>query len=123
MGAAVDYLTALGMENIHVHTQSLAAYALDKLRSIDGLAIHGAAEVRAGVIPVTMQGIHAHDLAQLLDAEGVAVRAGLHCAHPLHACMSLPATTRASFYLYNTFEEVDRLADALNKAYSLFHRK
>ncbi len=122
LGTAVDYLNMLGMDKIHQHTQALTVYALEKLRTVDGLKIHGAAESRAGVIALTLENVHAHDLASMLDAEGIAVRAGMHCTHPLHTCLNIPATTRASFYLYNTFDEADQLAAALRKAHALFHR-
>ncbi len=122
LGVAVDYLNALGMDKIHHHTQALTVYALEKLRAVDGVKIYGAAESRAGVIALTLDNVHAHDVASMLDAEGIAVRAGMHCTHPLHTCLNIPATTRASFYLYNTFEEADRLAAALQKAHALFRR-
>ncbi|HHS96920.1 MAG TPA: cysteine desulfurase [Chloroflexi bacterium] len=114
LGAAVDYLTEIGMEAIAAHEQEVVAYAMERLSALPGLKIVGPpAEHRGGVIAFTFRNIHPHDLAHLLDMEGVAVRAGHHCAQPLHRRLGLVATTRASFYLYNTKEEADRLAEAL----------
>jgi cysteine desulfurase/selenocysteine lyase len=115
LGAAVDYLSALGMANIHAHEQAIAAYALERLSEVPGLTLYGPIDPtkKGAVATFTMQGIHAHDLAQLLDEQGIAVRAGHHCAQPLHDCLNLHATARASFYLYNTPAEVDRLVEGL----------
>ena len=115
LGAAVDYLSALGMAKIHAHEQAMTAYALERLSEVPGLTLYGLSDPakKGAVATFTMQGIHAHDLAQLLDEQGIAVRAGHHCAQPLHECLNLHATARASFYLYNTPAEVDRLVDAL----------
>lgn len=115
LGAAIDYLSALGIEKIHMHEQIMTAYALERLSEVPGLTLYGLTDPakKGAVASFTMQGIHAHDLAQLLDEQGIAVRAGHHCAQPLHECMNLQATARASFYLYNTPAEVDRLVDAL----------
>jgi len=121
LGAAVDYLDALGMEAIWAHEQELAAYAIERLTEINGLRVIGpAAEKRAGVISFTVEGIHPHDLAQILDGEGVAIRAGFHCAQPLHQRLGIGPTARASFYLYNTRPEVDRLVAGIEKAQSIF---
>ncbi|NPV77657.1 MAG: cysteine desulfurase [Anaerolineae bacterium] len=120
-GAAVDYLIQMGMNNIAAHEHAITRYALDRLSEISGLKLIGpSAEKKGGVCAFTMEGIHPHDIAQLLDREGIAVRAGHHCAMPLHQRYGLPATTRASFYLYNTFDEVDLLAEALERAKELF---
>ena len=120
-GVAVDYLTQTGMNNIAAHEHAITTYAMDRLSEISGLKVIGpSAERKGGVCSFTLEGIHPHDVAQLLDREGIAVRAGHHCAMPLHQKYGLPATTRASFYLYNTFEEVDLLAEALEKAKGLF---
>jgi cysteine desulfurase/selenocysteine lyase len=121
LGYAVDYLSALGMDKIQAHEHELTAYALDRLAEVPGLTLYGPdASKKGAVATFTMQGIHAHDVAQLLDAEGVAVRAGHHCAQPLHDCFNIPASARASFYLYNTPAEVDALIDALYKAKRAF---
>lgn len=122
LGAAVDYLRQLGMERVHAHERAITAYALERLRGIDGLTIYGppSAERRGGVISFTLGDIHPHDLATLLDREGVAVRAGHHCAQPLMERYALAATARASFYVYTTSGEVDALADALERARAVF---
>ncbi len=121
LGAAVDYLRQLGMERVHAHEQALTTYALERLRAIPGLTIYGPpAERRGGVISFTLGDIHAHDLATLLDREGVAVRAGHHCAQPLMERLQVAATARASFYVYTTSAEVDTLAEALERARAIF---
>ncbi len=115
LGAAVDYLSSLGMENVAAHEQAITAYALERLVEIDGLAIVGPAEPvdRGGAISFTLDGVHPHDVAQLLDSKGVAVRAGHHCAKPAHAHFGVQSTTRASFYLYTTEAEIDALVEAI----------
>ncbi len=122
LGAAIDYLRQLGMERVHEHERALTAYALERLRAIPGLMIYGppAAERRGGVVSFTLGDIHAHDLATLLDREGVAVRAGHHCAQPLIERYQVAATARASFYVYTTSGEIDALADALERARAVF---
>jgi cysteine desulfurase / selenocysteine lyase len=120
LGAACDYLSALGMDKIHQHEQAITAYALERLAEIPGLTVYGQAAQRGAVTAFTLDGIHAHDVAQMLDAEGVAVRAGHHCAMPLHTYLNVPATARASFYLYNTTQEVDALVAALYRAKTTF---
>lgn len=122
LGAAVDYLTALGMENVRAHERALVAYALDQLRGVEGVRIVGPLDPdqRGGVIAFDFAGVHPHDVAQVLDREGICVRAGHHCAMPLHEHYGLAATTRASFYVYNTPEEVDRLVETLAKVRKIF---
>ena len=133
LGAAVDYLSAVGMDDadrngqlrpmeaVWAHEQELAAYALERLAEIPGVRVIGPpAGERGGVVAFTVASIHPHDLAQVLDWGGVAIRAGRHCAQPLHECLGLGATARASFYLYNTREEVDRLVEGIYKARGLF---
>lgn len=116
LGAAVDYLTGIGMEAIAAHERELTAYAMERLSAIPGLTIIGPpAHQRGGVIAFTFRQIHPHDIAHMLDMEGIAVRAGHHCAQPLHRRLGLTATVRTSFYLYNTAEEVDYLAQALER--------
>ncbi len=124
LGAAVDYLTELGMEAVRAHEKELIAYALDRLVEIPGVTVYGPTdvEVRGGVAAFSLEGAHPHDVATILDADAVAVRAGHHCAMPLHKRLRLPATTRASFYIYNTYEEVDRLVEALYKVKHIFGR-
>lgn len=120
-GAAVDYLSGVGMEAIAAHESQLTAYALERLKEVPGLAPYGpAAEYKGGVVSFTMEGVHPHDVAAVLDQDGIAVRAGHHCAMPLHQKLGLPATTRASFYLYNTTEEVDQLITGLHKVQKIF---
>lgn len=122
LGAAVDYLSAVGMENVQAHEREITAYALDRLAEVPGVTVYGPeAEKKGAVAAFTVQGIHAHDVAQLLDAEGIAVRAGHHCAMPLHERLDVSATARASFYLYNTLEEVDALIAGLYQAQKAFH--
>jgi cysteine desulfurase / selenocysteine lyase len=120
-GAAVDYLSKAGMDNIAAHEQVLTNYALEQLAEIPGLKIYGPEpEYKGGVVSFTMEGIHPHDVAALLDRDGIAVRAGHHCAMPLHQKYNLPATTRASFYLYNTTAEVDLLVASLRNVQKMF---
>ena len=108
-------------EALHEHERVLTAYALERLEEIPGLHHFGppAAE-KGGVVSFSLDGAHPHDVAQILDSRGIAVRAGHHCAMPIHEKFGLPATTRASFYLYNTKEEIDSLADGLYKVKQLF---
>ena len=126
LGVAVEYLSDLGMDNVHAHEQSMTAYALDRLASVPNLRIYGPpAGERGGVVTFNLirEGvllIHPHDLASILDREGIAIRAGHHCAQPLMEHYGVPATARASFYVYNTESEVDALGEALIKAQSMF---
>jgi cysteine desulfurase / selenocysteine lyase len=122
LGAAVDYLEAVGMDKIHEHERALVAYALPRLMAIPGLTVFGpkTADDRVGVISFDLAGIHPHDVAQIFDSEGICVRAGHHCNQPLMTRLGTPATTRASFYLYNTFAEIDMLVAAIAKAKKLF---
>jgi len=120
-GAAVDYLKTVGMQAVEEHEQTIIRYALERFAEISGVTVIGpAAEHKGAVMSFTLQEAHPHDVAQLLDREGIAVRAGHHCAMPLHDRFKLPATTRASFYLYNTIQEVDRLAEAVEKVKRMF---
>lgn len=121
LGAAVDYLTGIGMQAVETYEQNIIRYALDRLSEVPGLKVIGPeAGKRGGVSSFTMQGIHPHDVAQILDSAGIAVRAGHHCAMPLHDKFGLPATTRASFYLYNTHSEVDALVEGLYRVQKMF---
>jgi cysteine desulfurase/selenocysteine lyase len=116
MGAAIDYLTEIGIDAIEEHEHALAAYALERLAELPGLHVFGPpAERRAGIVSFDIEGIHPHDVAQILDWEGVAIRAGHHCCQPLMARLGVAATNRASFYLYTTREEIDRLVNGLHK--------
>ena len=121
LGVAVDYLTGHGMEAICQHERDLVEYALPRLEAVPGVTIYGPRTGdRAGVVSLTVEEIHPHDLATILDAEGLAVRAGHHCCQPLMQRFGLPATARASFYLYNTPEDVDALVNALHTARAVF---
>jgi cysteine desulfurase / selenocysteine lyase len=124
LGAAVDYLSALGMDAVRAHEISLTSYALQTLRERfgDELTIHGPCDVsqRGGVVSFGYRDIHPHDLSQVLDQQGVCVRAGHHCAKPLMRRLGVGATARASFYIYNDEADVDSLADALESAGDLF---
>ncbi len=120
-GAAVDYLTKVGMDNIAAHEHAITEYALERLEEIPGVKLFGpSADKKGGVAAFTFDGVHPHDVAQILDRDGIAVRAGHHCAQPLHEKFGIPATSRASFYLYNTKEEVDFLVNGLYKVKELF---
>lgn len=122
LGVAIDFLNDVGMARIHAHEHMLTAYALERLNAIHGLTLYGppSADARGGAVSFTLDGVHPHDIAAILDGEGVAVRAGHHCCQPLHDLLDVSATARASFYLYNTTEEIDRLAVGLEKAHRLF---
>ena len=115
LGAAVDYLSALGMENIHAYEQELVDYVLPKLQAIDGLTVYGPEDPsqHAGVIAFNIDGLHPHDVATALDYEGVAVRAGHHCAQPLINHLGISSAARASFYIYNTKEDCDKFVEAI----------
>ena len=119
MGAAVDYLTSIGMEQIQKRDKELVGYAMEKLEKIDWIAVYGPKE-RGAVISFNVKGVHAHDVAQILDSEGIAIRAGHHCCMPLMSILKVAATARASFYLYNTEEEVDVFIKALDKVKKMF---
>ncbi len=119
--AALDYVDSIGMENIAAHEQEIISYALAKLKEFPGIKVLGPeAAHKGGVAAFTFDGVHPHDVAQVLDRDGIAVRAGHHCAMPLHDKYHIPATTRASFYLYNTLSEVDCLMDGLYKVKQYF---
>ncbi len=120
-GAAVDYLTKIGMDNIAAHEHEITEYALERLEEIPGVKLFGpSADKKGGVAAFTLDGVHPHDVAQILDRDGIAVRAGHHCAQPLHEKFGIPATSRASFYLYNTKEEVDLLVNGIYKVKEMF---
>jgi len=120
LGAAVDYLNAIGLEAIEDYEQELAAYALERLREIPGIVLYGPPpDRRAGIVSFNLGDIHPHDVAQILDSEGVAIRAGHHCCQPLMTRLGVAATNRASFYLYTVREEIDRLVEGVQKAHKL----
>jgi cysteine desulfurase/selenocysteine lyase len=120
--AAVDYLSELGMQNVREHEKDITRYALERLADVKGLALYGTREIdkRGAAISFNLGDIHAHDLATVLDTQGIAIRSGHHCAQPLMERLKVPATSRASFYIYNTKREVDILVRALEKARKMF---
>jgi cysteine desulfurase / selenocysteine lyase len=120
-GAACDYLTSIGMDAIAAHEHAITEYALERLEEIPGLRLFGpSADKKGGVASFVLDGIHPHDVAQILDGDGIAVRAGHHCAQPLHEKFNIPATSRASFYLYSTNKEVDKLVEGIYKVKKYF---
>jgi cysteine desulfurase / selenocysteine lyase len=122
LGAAVEYLDAIGMERVRAHERDLTAYALERLPEVEGIHLYGPADLdrRGGVVAFAIDGMHPHDIAELCDREAVCVRAGHHCAQPLMRCLGVGATARASFHVYNSRDEVDRLVEALTKAREVF---
>ena len=123
LGAAIDYLNGIGMEEVRRHDIALAARLLEGLLARDYVTVYGPQdpEARGGVVSFNLEGIHPHDVATLLDQEGIAIRAGHHCAQPLHRVLGIPASCRVSFYLYNTPEEVDTFLSALDRVWEAFH--
>ena len=120
-GAAIDYLNEVGFDAIDQHEHELAAYALERLVEVPGLTSYGPpAERRAGIVSFNLEGVHPHDVAQVLDFEGVAIRAGHHCCQPLMQKLGVAATNRASFYLNTVPEEIDRLVEGLHKVRKVF---
>ena len=120
LGAALDYMTAIGLDKIAAHEKALHDYAMSRLREINSLKIYGQARNKGPIISFMMSGAHAHDVATVIDRQGVAVRAGTHCTQPLLQRFGVTATCRASFAMYNTMEEVDKLAEALISAQRIF---
>jgi cysteine desulfurase/selenocysteine lyase len=123
LGAAVDYLSGLGMDNVRAHERGLTEYALDLLpREVPGIRIHGprTADERAGIVTFNVPGVHPHDVATLLDREAVAIRAGHHCTQPLHERLGEAASARASMYVYSDHDDIDRLAAGLRKVTAVF---
>ncbi|TFE30604.1 cysteine desulfurase [Cohnella luojiensis] len=120
LGAAIDFLEQIGLDNIHEHEIKLTQYAIERLSAIEGLTIYGPRKERVGLVTFNLGDVHPHDVATVLDTEGIAVRAGHHCAQPLMRWLKVSATARASFYLYNTEHDVDRLAESLVKTKEFF---
>lgn len=121
-GAAIDYLLKIGMDNIRQHEIELTSYALEKLSSVKGIQIYGTKDIskRGGVISFNFADVHPHDVAQIIDGEGIAIRSGHHCAQVLMERLNVAATSRVSFYIYNTKEEIDKLINSLNKVARIF---
>jgi cysteine desulfurase/selenocysteine lyase len=119
LGAAIDFLEQLGLDQIEAHEHKLAQYALEQLSQVEGITIYGPKH-RAGLVTFNIEDVHPHDVATVLDAEGIAVRAGHHCAQPLMKWLKVSATARASFYLYNTEEEIDKLVTGIIKTKEYF---
>jgi cysteine desulfurase/selenocysteine lyase len=124
-GVALDYLDNLGMANIRAHEVELTGYALERLASVQDVTVYGPpdAQSRTGVVSFNLEGVHPHDAGTILDEAGIAVRAGHHCCQPLHRWLDIAASLRASFYVYNSADEVDALVDALATARKLYRRK
>ena len=121
LGAAVDYLSELGMDNVHAYEQYITNYALEALSEVDGLEIMGPSiQQRGGVASFTIKGLHPHDIAEIVDKDGIAIRAGHHCAMPLHHQCGINSSARASFYIHTTTEEVDKLVASLHRAKKIF---
>jgi cysteine desulfurase/selenocysteine lyase len=124
LAAAVDYLQAIGMDEVRRHDTALLTYALERLSQVEGLSLYGPrGEDRGGVVAFNLAGVHAHDVASALDSQGIAVRSGQHCAQPLGSWLGVPATVRASFYLYNTVDEVDSLVAGIEVTRAHFGRE
>ena len=124
LSKAIDYLNEIGMENIEKHEKELVSYALNKMNKLEYVKVYGPKEVekRGGVISFQIEGVHPHDVASIFDTFGVCIRAGNHCAQPLMRYMGINATSRASIYLYNDKEDVDRLVEAIEKTYEMFSK-
>ena len=121
LGAAIDYLKLVGLDAIANHEHVIVGYAIERLEEIPGVKVYGPdAEFRGGVTSFTLDGVHPHDVAQILDSDGIAVRAGHHCAMPLHDKLNIPASTRASYYLYNSIDEIDMLVESIYKVKKIF---
>ncbi|WP_139995504.1 MULTISPECIES: cysteine desulfurase [Paenibacillus] len=120
LGAAIDFLQEIGLDEIDQHERRLATYAYEKLSSLDGVTLYGPKQNRVGLVTFNLEDVHPHDVATVLDSKGIAIRAGHHCCQPLMRWLNVSATARASFYLYNTEDEIDRLADALLQTKEFF---
>jgi cysteine desulfurase/selenocysteine lyase len=120
LGAAMGYLEQLGLDNVSAHEQELARLAVERLGQIEGVTVYGPRDHRAGVVPFTYGDVHPHDLATILDKDGVCIRAGHHCTQPLMRRLGVAATARASFYVYNDVDDIDALVAAVRKAGELF---
>jgi cysteine desulfurase/selenocysteine lyase len=120
LAAGIDYIKDIGLKNIHDHEQELLSYSLEKIQEVKGIEMRGQADDMAGMLSFTMKSAHPHDIGTILDQDGIAIRTGHHCAQPIMDFMDVPATARASFGLYNTKEDIDRLIDGLHKVNRIF---
>lgn len=120
LGAAIDYLNEVEMDKIRQHDKELIEYAMEKLNEIHGITIYGQKEERGALVSFNIDDIHSHDVSEILDSEGIAIRAGHHCCMPLMKLLNVPGTARASFYLYNTTDEIDKLAEGIKKVKNTF---
>ena len=120
LGAAIDWVQGIGIERIAAHEHSLVEYGLRRLKEIDGVTIIGNPKRRAGLISFIVDGVHPHDVGTVLDSQGIAIRAGHHCAQPVMAHFGVPATVRASFGVYNTTDEIDRLYEGVQQVFEVF---
>ena len=121
LGAAIDYLNKVGMDKIASFEQELLVYAEKRLLEISGITLYGSAPEKGGIISFNIDNIHSHDVAHILDTYGIAIRAGHHCAQPIMKRLEISATNRISFYIYNTFKEIDELVNSLHKTIKLFN--
>jgi cysteine desulfurase/selenocysteine lyase len=120
LGASIDYIENVGIDMIHQHEQELLHYGLEILSQNENITLYGKANKRGGVIPFNVKNIHPHDLAKFLDTDGICIRAGHHCAQPIMNKLGISATARASFYLYNTKEDIESLAESIKKTVGIF---
>ena len=120
LGASIDYIENIGIDMIHQHEQELLHYGLEILSQNENITLYGKAKNRGGVIPFNVKNIHPHDLAKFLDTDGICIRAGHHCAQPIMNKLGISATARASFYLYNTKEDIESLAESIKKTVGIF---
>ena len=120
LGAAIDYLNNVGIDQIRLHEQELIAYALEHIEEVGDIDIYGPRPDRGGVVSFNLKGVHPHDVSTILDEDGIAIRAGHHCTQPLMRWLDVPATVRASVYLYNVKEDIDCLTESLKKVKEIF---
>jgi cysteine desulfurase/selenocysteine lyase len=120
LGAAIDYIEKIGIENIHQHEQALLKYGLEILSQNENIVLYGNPEIRGAVIPFNVKNVHPHDLAKFLDTDGICIRAGHHCTQPIMNRLGINATARASFYIYNTKNDIEKLGDSIKKTADIF---
>ena len=120
LGAAIDFLNDIGLNKVQNHEEKLLQYALESLSTIDGIILYGSPKNRGAVIPFNVKDIHSHDLAKFLDTDNICIRAGHHCAQPIMDKLGISASARASFYLYNNTDDIDRLVESIKKTLNIF---